>query len=140
MGDSDRKRWLSAAILIGVLYTAVGVTTAALAGSATTTLWRSLWRASAFGVSGLVVVAHVVFEHFRFGRAVRDTAQHVFFAAALGGLGLAVVANIHDLYSASGYRPRLLIALVAWPLLTGVPAFFVAFVLGMGLRKWRASA
>ena len=54
-------------------------------------------------------------------------------AVALGAFALALAANIHDLGSASGYRPRMLIALVAWPLLTAVPAFIVALVLAAGI-------
>ena len=58
-------------------------------------------------------------------------------AVAFGAFALALAANIHDLGSASGYRPRMLIALVAWPLLTGVPAFIVALVVaaGLGLKR-----
>lgn len=53
---------------------------------------------------------------------------------------LALAANIHELGSASGYRPRMVIALVAWPIITGVPAFIAALVAaaGLGLVKRRA--
>lgn len=52
---------------------------------------------------------------------------------ALGAFALALMANFHDLGSATVYRPRMLVALVAWPLLTGVPAFGVALVVAFGL-------
>ena len=58
---------------------------------------------------------------------------HASVAVAVGAFALALVANIHDLGSATGYRPRMLIALVAWPLLTAVPAFIVALVVAAGL-------
>lgn len=58
-------------------------------------------------------------------------------AVAFGAFGLALLANIHDLGSASGYRLRMLIALVTWPLITAVPAFIVALFLaaGLGLKQ-----
>jgi hypothetical protein len=91
------------------------------------------WRLSAFIISALVFAAHMAYEHFRLRNTTRLTAWHTSVAVAFGAFALALVANIHDLGSASGYRPRMLIALVAWPLLTAVPAFIVALVLAAGL-------
>jgi hypothetical protein len=79
--------------------------------------------------------AHIGYEHFRLINSPRVTALHAAMAVALGALLLAVGANIHDLGAASGYRPRMLIALVAWPLLTAVPAFLVALVVAAVLAR-----
>jgi hypothetical protein len=67
------------------------------------------------------------------------TAVHTSVGAAVGGFALALWANIHDLGSAMGYRPRMLIALVAWPLLTAAPAFIIALVIAaaLGLKQRR---
>ena len=135
-----RQGWLSAAILAGVLYLAIGIAFAALAGAATSHQMRSFWRASAFIISGVVFAAHIAYEHFRLRNTARPTAWHASVAVAFGGFGLALVANIHDVGSASGYRPRMLIALVAWPLLTAVPAFVVALAVAAGLRVKRVGA
>ena len=128
MDDSGRQRWLSKAMLVGVFYLAVGIASAALAGAAASNQIRSSWRMSAFVISGVVFAAHIAYGHFRLRHTARPTAWHASVAVAFGAFALALVANIHDLGSASGYRPRMLIALVAWPLLTAVPAFIVALV------------
>lgn len=133
MDNSDRQRWLSTAILVGVLYLAVGRASAALAGAAASDQMQFFWRLSAFVISAVVFAAHIAYEHFRLRNAARPTAWHASVAVAFGALGLALAANIHDLGSASGYRPRMLIALIAWPLLTAVPAFIVALVVAAGL-------
>ncbi len=133
MDDSGRQRWLSTVILVGVLYLAVGIASAALAGAAASNQMRSFWRLSAFVISAGVFAAHIAYEHFRLRNTARPTAWHASVAVAFGAFALALVANIHDLGSASGYRPRMLIALVAWPLLTAVPAFIVALVVAAGL-------
>jgi hypothetical protein len=133
MGDSDRQRWLSTAILVGVIYFAVGVTSSALAGAAASEQMVLIWRQSAFIISGFVFTAHVAYEHFLLRSRARTTAWHTSAAVAFGAFAPAFVANIHDLGSASGYRPRMRIALVAWPLLTAVPAFIVALVMAAGL-------
>src|SRR6266581_6266104 len=137
MDDSGRKRWPSTVILVGGLYLAVGIASAALAGAAASNQMRSFWRLSAFVISAVVFAAHIAYEHFRLRNTARPTAWHVSVAVAFGAFALAVAANIHDLGSASGYRPRMLIALVAWPLLTAVPAFIVARVVAAVLGAKR---
>ncbi len=128
--------WLSPAIFIGVLYLVVGVASAALAGAASNQI-RFFWRLSAFVISAVVFAAHIAYEHFRLRNSARPTACHTSVAVAFGAFALALVANIHDLGSASGYRARMLIALIAWPLLTAVPAFIVALVVAAGLGAKR---
>ncbi len=133
MDDSGPQRWLSTVIPVGVLYLVVGITSATLAGAAASDKMQFFWRLSAFIISALVFAAHIAYDHFRLRNTTRSTAWHASVGVAFGAFALALVANIHDLGSASGYRPRMLIALVAWPLLTAVPAFIVALVVAAGL-------
>ncbi len=128
MAETDPS-WLSIVILAAVLYAAAGVITGKLSALAATDQMKFVWRASAFIVSAIVFAAHLIFERWQRRSSGPTTAWHTSLAVALGALGLAVNANIHDVTSPSGYRPRMLIALVAWPALTAVPAFFVALVL-----------
>ena len=137
MDNSGRQRWFSTVILVGLLYLAVGIISATLAGAAASDQMRFFWRLSAFVISALVFAAHIAYEHFRLRNTTRPTAWHASVAVAFGAFALALAANIHDLGSASGYRPRMLIALVAWPLLTAVPAFIVALVVAAGLAVKR---
>ena len=139
MGDSSRQRRLSTAILFAVLYLVIGIAFGALAGAAASSQMRVLWRWLAFAISAVVFAVHIAYEHFRLRNAARPTAWHASVAVAFGAFALALEANIHDLWSASGYRPRMLIALVAWPLLTAVPAFIVALVVaaGLGVKRLR---
>lgn len=129
MDLSPRQRWLGIVILAGVFYGALGVASAELAGTAVSDQMQFFWRLSAFVISGVMLAAHVFHEHFRLRNAARRTAWHAALGAAIGGFLLALMANIHDLGSASGYRPRMLVAFIAWPLLTGVPAFIAALIL-----------
>lgn len=137
MQDSGRQRWLGTAILVGMLYLAVGIAFAALAGAAASNQLQFFWRLSAYGVSAVVFAAHIAHEHVRLRNTARPTAWHASAAVAFGAFALALTANIHDLGAVSGYRPRMLIALVAWPLLTAVPAFVAALVVtaGLGVKR-----
>lgn len=140
MNSSNRQRWFGAAIFVGASYFAIGIASANLANGAASDSMRFIWRLSAFIGSAVVIAAHVWYEHFRLNNLARPTAWHTSVAVALGGFAFAFAANIHDLGSAAGHRPRMLIALATWPLLTGVPAFIVAMVVGAVLDSGRARA
>src|SRR5262245_16653786 len=72
--------------------------------------------AAAFGV-------HVWLEHVRLRRSPARTALHASLAVALGACGLAAAANIHAFRAGTGNRRLLALAVVIWPIITGVPAF-----------------
>jgi hypothetical protein len=127
MDASRRRAWVRAAVLFGVAYFLIGRLFALPASHV------HAWRLAAWMVSGVAFAAHIGYEHSRLRHSPRSTALHAALAVAIGAFALALAANIHDLGSASGYRPRMLIALVAWPLLTAVPAFIVSLVVAAGL-------
>jgi len=127
-------------VLLGVLYVVIGLAFSAFARWAASNSMRENWNRLAFVACGIVLAIHIAYEHFRLRNSPRITAWHASLAVAVGALGLALSANIHDLWSPAGYRPRMLIALVAWPLLTAVPAFIVALVVAAGLTLGRRSS
>ena len=139
MDASVRKRWLRLS-LIGVGYFVIGSVFGALAGRAATNSLRFTWNRLAFFASGIIFMIHIGHEHFRLRNSPLITAAHVSLAVAIGAFALALMANIHDLGSATGYRPRMLIALGAWPLITALPAFIVALILTAGLSLKRKSS
>ena len=140
MNASDRKPWIRVVILVGAIYFVVGFIFSAFAGWAASLGLQAIWNPLAFLLSGIALAVHIGYEHFRLHNTARITAWHTSIAVALGAFALALKANIHDLGSAAGYRPRMLIALPAWPLLTAVPAFIVAFLLAIGLTLMRRRA
>ena len=71
--------------------------------------------------------------------SLHKTALHASVAATLGAFGLAVAANVYGWLFASGNQRALAIALVACPLLTGVPAFLVAMVAAVVLDRLSSS-
>jgi hypothetical protein len=95
-----------------------------------------MWRRFAWLVSGFGFAAHIAYEHFRLGNSPRTTATHTGIAAGLGAGALAVAANLHEWMVGSSYGPSIAIAIVAWPLLTLIPAFVVAMVAATVLNRW----
>ena len=84
MGAPNRKSWISAAILVGVVYFGVGFVFAALANPAVSLEARFTWRLAAWVISGAAYAAHIGYEHFRLGNSPRATALH----AAMAGRGV----------------------------------------------------
>jgi hypothetical protein len=126
--DSKRKSWVAAAMVAGVSYFLIGFGFAAFARWKTLGLTALTWNRLAFLFSAIVFAAHIIYENTRIDGTPRKTAWRSSLAVALGAFGLALAANIHDLGSPAGYRQRMLVALIAWPLITAVPAFFAALI------------
>ncbi len=135
MSPSTSQRWLGPALLCAVFYAASGVILGAMAhGSATQVRG---WRLAAWLVSGVAFVAHIGYERYRLRHRPSVAALHAALAAALGAFGLAAAATVRAAMTETGNLRLLAIALVAWPLLTAVPAFLVALGIATLLGRGR---
>ena len=112
-------------ILFAMVYLVVGV---AFPNPPASNKMQFMWRLTAWLICAVAFAIHIGFAYFRFQNSLRGTALQAALSVALGAFGLAVAANIHALMTGTGNRRLLALALVIWPLLTGVPAFLVAFV------------
>jgi hypothetical protein len=117
-----RLAWVRAALLVGVAYVVIGRV------FALPTDHVRVWRLAAWLASGVAFAAHIGYEHITLRNTPRVAALHVALAVALGAFGLALAGMIHSLSTTGMIRPAWLLALVAWPAFTAVPAFLVAFV------------
>jgi hypothetical protein len=117
-------------ILVGVAYAVVGISFGELANLPSSDKVRFMWRLGAFVASAAVYGAHIWYEHFRLNNSARATSLNVGLAVGFGGFLLAAAALAHAL-TVSTHAPfhLHLIAIVVWPIITGVPAFLVAIVL-----------
>jgi hypothetical protein len=131
----ERRRWGPIAATVGVGYFAIGVIFGALAGDAGSVVALKAWRVAAYVVCLVLFVVHVYFDDLRFRRAL-TTARHTSIAVAFGGFLLAASATLRAML-VEGSPRRMWVALVAWPLLTGVPAFVAAFALAWFLARSR---
>jgi hypothetical protein len=135
--EAGRRGSYRAVFATGSAYFVAGLAFAALAGSASSARGRVGWRLVAWAISAVAFAAHVAYERLRLRKWPVTTALHASLAVALGAFALAAAANVRAAVSASADgRSRLYIALVAWPLLTAIPAFFVALAAGAALTPW----
>ena len=63
-------------------------------------------------------------------RAWRLAAWHVAVAVAIGAFSLAIAGMIHSLSRDASIWAKWLIALIAWPAITAIPAYLVALAAG----------
>jgi len=135
MDGSRSKPWALAALVAGVAYFVIGKVFALPSDN------LRAWRLAAWAVSAVVYAVHIAYEHFRLRSSPLLASLHVALAAALGGFLLAVAGLLHSLELEPTIKPLWWLALVAWPLLTGVPAFLVALVgLTVFVRMTRRTA
>ena len=135
METSDKKHWVRRAILTGTLYLIFGVVFAVFAKLATSKEMGLVWRWAAWLASAVVFALHIWYEKFRMGNSPKSTALYASVASAFGAFTLALAANVNELLTASGYRYTLAIAIVIWPIITFVPAFFITWVVAALLAK-----
>ena len=135
MTDAQSKpSWISRAILIGIVYALIGVF------FAVPNAHVQAWRYAAWITSAIVYATHIWYEYFRQRNSAKSTALHVATAVAIGGLGLAIGAFFHSLFDQPNYsRWRFGLALLLWPILTGLPAFVVALLITFLLSRFRSS-
>lgn len=112
-------------ILFGVVYLVVGI---AFPNPPASNKLQFMWRLAAWLTCAVAFAIHIGLAYFRFRNSPRRTALHAAVSVALGAFALAAAANIHALTAGTGNRSLLALALLIWPVITGVPAFVVAFV------------
>jgi hypothetical protein len=131
---SSKYSWLSAVTLFGTVYLVVGV---AFPNPPASNEMQFMWRLAAWLICAVAFAIHIGLEHFRLRNPPRGTALHASVAVALGAFALAAAANMHALTSGTGNQRLLALALVIWPVVTGVPAFLVALFAAAGLARVR---
>lgn len=132
MNASHKYQSLLAVILFAAVYLVVGV---AFPNPPVSNKMQFMWRLGAWLLCAVAFAIHIALAHFRLRNSAGITALHVAMSVALGAFGLAVAANIHALTAGTGNRRLLALALVLWPLITGGPAFVVAFLAATVLAK-----
>ena len=103
-------------LVAGIVYVTIGVVTATLDAP----------RLVAWVLSGAVFLGHAIVARPRDGRSLVSAAMHVALGAAVGAFLLALVGPVRSHWAEPNHARLLLLSIVAWPLLTGLPAFAVA--------------
>ena len=135
LNASSKHQWLPAVILFAAVYLVVGV---AFPNPPASDKTQFIWRLAAWMICAVAFAIHIGLERFRFRSSPRTTALHASLSVALGAFGLASAANVHALRTGNGNQRLLALALLIWPLITGVPAFVVAWVLAALLGRSRS--
>ena len=119
-------KWVRAAAIPAVLYPIVGVTFASPLHASSTHAAVIAWRLAAWLVSAAAFASHLGYEHRQLRNSPFRAAVHCAAAVAVGAFLLAVWVNIRGYWMPSAHHSRLApLALVVFPVVTGVPAFLV---------------
>jgi hypothetical protein len=121
-------------LLAGAAYVLIGIGTAMLAGMASSSAALKGWRLAAWLLSLVVFCVHFAVERNRDAPRV-SVAEHVALAVAIGAFGVAVLGPLRMHWGEAARLKLVMLSLVAWPILTGVPAFVVALLGGILLDR-----
>jgi hypothetical protein len=121
-------------LLASAAYIVVGIATAALAGMASSPSGVKAWRLAAWLLSlAIFGVQFAIERRRRLGRV--NVALSVALAVAIGAFVLAVLGPLRSHWGDPSRLKLALLSLVAWPVLTGIPAFLVALIAGFILDR-----
>lgn len=120
------RRWLGVAAGVAVVYPVVGIAFAAVSASSAAMKLPGRW--AAWLACAAAFAAHLAYEHFKLCSAPLRAALHTGLAVAAGAFLLAVWVTSHS------FAP---LALVLFPLITGVPAFLGALAVVALLARIR---
>jgi len=123
-----------AVLLASIAYVVVGIGTAILAGVASSPPGVKAWRLAAWLLSLAIFGIHLAIERGRHAHRLRVAVQ-VALAVALGALGVAAFGPVRSHWGEPHLLKLTVLSLVAWPVLTGAPAFAVALVVGFVLDR-----
>lgn len=115
-------------------YLVCGIITADLARSASSVHARSLWRLAGWAISAVVFGSQLIIENRKVRGDPLRLALHSAAAVALGAFLLAAAGPMRTHWLAGDRSPVAILSLVVWPLVTGVPAFLVAYGIGAVVR------
>ena len=131
MTESHPQSWFRVALLVGIVYFAVGrLFTVPITHV-------QAWRLAAWIVSGVAFAAHIGYEHFKIRHSPRAIARDAAVAVAIGAFLLAVAGMVRSLWATSAVRTVWFLALVLWPAFTAIPAFLVALAVATLLKHLR---
>lgn len=134
-----RRIKLRAVLLATLAYVVIGLATAALAGAASSVAGGKAWRLAAWVLSLVVFLAHIVVAR-RHGTKRRSAAIEVAVAVAFGAFLLALAGPVRRHWSDPNRRNVVALSLFLWPVLTGVPAFGIAWLGESVLDRMRGRA
>lgn len=132
MSHLDAPRaWVGVALGAAAFYPLIGVLFALPTRHPAAPTVVLAWRLAAWLASAVVFTLHLWFELRRRGTSTLPAAIHVAFAVAVGAFLLAVWILVRSHWMPSATPNRLApLALVLFPLITGLPAFLGALAAG----------
>ena len=135
MNKSENKNRLKTIIIFAIIYFFIGIITADISNPLTSSGTQVAWRLTAFAVSAVVFAVHIRLESIRLLHSPQMSAINTSSAVALGTFVIAVAANINAMLNGSSSKNWLALALLIWPIVTGVLSFLAAYI-AAGLITW----
>lgn len=138
MNPSIKRRRLQAILVCAGMYLLIAIASALISNPIESALLQAAARLAALGLSIATLAVHIRFEMIRLERSPRAAALTASIAVALGTFSLAVYANLLASRATSSTNHSMLLALLIWPVVTGILSFVAALVVAAMMNRFRA--
>ena len=140
MNTSENKVRFKTFLIFGSVYLFVGIATAFISNDIASSGVQAFWRILAFAVSIIVFGLHIRLESIQRHNSPKIIAINTSFAVAFGTVALAVLANINAMLNSSGNNKSLVLAIVIWPVVTGLLSFLAAYFIARFILRLRSKS
>ena len=122
------------AMLVAILaYVVIGVGGAELAGRAASHGGTVGWRLAAWVLSLATFIIHIAWLRIRPRGPLASASMQVAASVAISAFVLAVVGPLRSHWSQPDVVRVAALSVILWPVLTGIPAFGAAYVVGRAI-------
>lgn len=116
-------------IFYGLVYLTVGIISALVTNPLESGGMQTALRLLALALAIAAFVYHIRLELFQSNNSIPKASLNASIATAFGTFLLAILANIYGIITEADNKNQLLLALILWPVVTGLLTFLGGYVI-----------
>jgi uncharacterized membrane protein len=128
MNQMKNFKYIKRVISFGIIYLVIGILSAFVTNPMESTGMQTALRLLALAFAIAAFVYHIRLNLFHSNQSVLKAAINAAIATAFGTFLLAVLANINSILTEAENKNQMPLALIIWPVVTGLLAFLSGFV------------
>lgn len=130
MNEMKSSKRIKGIILFGLIYLVIGILSALITNPMESNGMQAALRLLSLALAISAFIYHIRLELYHANNSVLNAALNAAAATAFGTFSLAVQANIYNLLASGVNKNQLPLALIVWPVVTGLSAllggYFIA--------------
>lgn len=129
MNHMKNSKHIKRIISFGLIYLVIGILSALITNPMEPTGMQTALRLFALALAIAAFVYHIKLDLFKSNNSIPKASLNAAIATAVGTFLLAILANIYGIITEADNKNQLLLALILWPVVTGLLTFLGGYVI-----------